>query len=48
MFFFNINTFDAANSFYLKKYTNIHITLTAFEQTLLALKIYNTRTCLNS
>jgi len=27
----------------LKKYTNIHITLTAFGQTLLALKIYSTR-----
>jgi len=31
IFIFNINIFDAANSFYLKKYTNIHITLAAFE-----------------
>jgi len=46
VFIFNINIFDAANSFYLKKYTNIHITLAAFEQTLLMLKIYSTRTCI--
>jgi len=40
-FIFNINIFEAANTFYLKKYMNIHITL-AFEQTLLALKICST------
>jgi len=42
VFIFNINIFDAVNSFHLKKYTNIHITLAAFGQTLLALKIYST------